>query len=94
MTRTGVNRLSLVLPFVLSMLAFGLVMGNILAGVRPQPDESASAHMWQLLMAGQVPLIVLFLATSDWRDRSPALLFGAQVAAIALACLPVWLAGY
>jgi hypothetical protein len=47
-----------------------------------------------LLMAAQLPLVVLFIATADWRTRMPALLVAVQLAAIALACLPVWLAGY
>lgn len=94
MTRSTVNRITLILPLVLSAFAFALVMANVLSGVPPQPDENASAHIWQLLMAAQLPLVILFLATADWRSRSPALLFGMQVAAIAAACVPVWLASY
>jgi hypothetical protein len=93
-SRSTVNRITLILPLVLSALAFALVMISVLSGVPPQPDENASAHIWQLLMAAQLPLVVLFLATADWRSWSPALLFGLQVAAIAAACAPVWLAGY
>ena len=94
MTRSTVNRITLVLPLVLSALAFALVMTNILLGVPPQPDENTSAHIWQLLMAAQLPLVVLFLVTAEWRSWSPALLFGTQVAAIVAACFPVWAAGY
>ena len=60
----------------------------------PQPDDNASAHIWQLLMAGQLPVVVAFLATSDWNSRSTRLIFAAQVAAFAAAAVPVWLAGY
>ena len=94
MTRAGVNRISLILPLALSAIAFALVVANIVAGVPPQPDENASAHIWQLLMAAQLPLVVVFLATADWRNWSPVLLFGLQLAAFAAACVPVWLAGY
>jgi hypothetical protein len=94
MTRSTVNRIALILPLVLSALAFVLVMTNILSGVPPQPDENASAHVWQLLMAAQLPFAILFLATAQWRGWSPVLLFGVQIAAIAMASLPVWLAGY
>jgi hypothetical protein len=93
-TRSTVNRITLVLPLISSALAFALVMTNILLGVPPQPDENTSAHIWQLLMAAQLPLVVLFLATAEWRSWFPLLLFGMQVAAIVAACVPVWLAGY
>lgn len=92
--RTRVNRISAIVPLVLSTIAFALVMANILAGVPPKPDEDASAHLWQLLMAGQLPVILVYLISADWRSWSPALVFGAQLAGIALACIPVWLAGY
>lgn len=94
MTRSRVNRLSLALPLLFSALAFAIVIANIIAGTPPQADENASAHIWQLLMAAQLPLVIVFIATGDWRTRMPALLVAAQLAAIALACLPVWLAGY
>ena len=88
------NRIGAVVPLIFSALAFATVMANVLAGVPPQPDENASAHLWQLLMAGQLPLIALFLLTADWRSRKPVLIAGLQVFAIAMAALPVWLAGY
>ena len=94
MSRADVNRLSFVAPLAFSAAAFAIVIGNIIAGVRPQPDETASAHLWQLLMAGQLPIVAAFLVTSDWRTRWPILLLGLQLAAFLAACLPVWIAGY
>jgi uncharacterized membrane protein len=94
MTRAQINRFTGLLPLLLSLLAFAIVMANILAGARPQSDENASAHLWQLLMVSQLPLILLFIATADWRSRATALLIGLQLLGIVLACLPVWLAGY
>lgn len=94
MTRTGVNRLTFVLPLIFSALALVLVLTNIVLGAPRQPDENASTHIWQLLMLCQIPLILGFLATADWRTRSPALLLVVQLTAFASACLPVWLAGY
>lgn len=94
MTRTRVNRMTFALPLILSSLALILVLANIALGVPRQPDENASAHIWQLLMLGQIPFILGFLATADWRARSPALLLVIQLAAFGAACLPVWLAGY
>lgn len=88
------NRISAVLPLVFSMFAFALVMANIIAGVPPQADEDASAHLWQLLIGLQLPLILLFIATADWHKRSAPIFLGAQLLALTLAVLPVWLAGY
>lgn len=94
MMQAHLNRIALFVPLVLSALAFLLVVANILAGVAPQPDENASAHIFQLLIAGQTPLLGLFLLSADWRTRWPLLLFAAQLAAIGIALTPVWLAGY
>lgn len=94
MTHAQINRVAAILPLVFSAFAFLLVMANILAGVPPQPDEDASAHLWQLLVGIQLPLILLFVATADWHERRAAIFLGAQVLALAIACAPVWLAGY
>jgi hypothetical protein len=94
MTSAQVNRLAAGLPLICSALALALVVTAIATGVPRQPDEGAIAHLWQLLMAVQLPLILLFLATSDWRTRRPLLLLGLQLAGIAIACLPVWIGGY
>lgn len=89
-----INRLSFVVALVFSGLAFLLVMANVITEVPPQPGENASAHVWQLLMILQLPLIILFLVTADWRSSSPALLFAIQLGAMIIACGPVWLAGF
>ena len=94
MTRATLNRAAGLAPLACSAVAFAIVMTNVLAGVPPQPDENASAHLWQVLMAVQLPLIAWFALTADWRRRSTVLLTALQVAGIAVACLPVWLAGY
>ena len=94
MTRTRLNRIAALLPLIFSALAFVIVMANIFARVTPQPDENTNAHLWQALMLAQLPLIFLFVITSNWRTRLPALLVGAQLLGIAIACAPVWLAGY
>lgn len=94
MTRAGVNRIGAVVPLFCSTLAFAIVIANIVAGVRPQPDENASAHLWQLLMAGQLPVVLLFLVTADWRSRTSWLVTGLQVFAMGMAAFPVWVAGY
>lgn len=94
MTRHQIHRLALVLPLVLSVAAFALVIANILAGVQPQADEGASAHAWQLLMVAQIPIMLVFIATVDSRSRSTPWFLALQLMAFALACVPVWAAGY
>ena len=64
-------------------------------GTAPQQDEGAAAHIWQLLMAAQAP-IVLFFAIK-WVPQSPrqavpilALQVGAALAAMAPVFLLHW----
>jgi len=46
------------LPVAMSVGAFAMIVWFVAAhGVAHQPDEGAQAHLWQLLVAGQVPLI-------------------------------------
>jgi hypothetical protein len=94
MTRARLNRLAGTLPLILSALAFAVVMGAIIAGVPPKPDEDSAAHVWQLLVASNLLMIVVFAATADWRTRRAPMILAVQLAGVAIACLPVWLAGY
>jgi hypothetical protein len=95
MTARQVNRATAAVPLLCSAAAFALVMANILAGIPRQPDENTSAHIFQLLILIQIPLIALFAAGADWAQwRRPAALLALQALAIATALLPVWLAGY
>lgn len=74
----------------LSLFAFAIVVGNVAAGARPETDENAWAHMFQLAMAAQIPLVALFLVTADWgRARHIMTLLFVQLcsAAVALAAL-------
>ncbi len=77
----------------MSMGAFATVMVFLaLHGPAPQVDEGAAAHIWQLLMAGQVP-VVLFFAIK-WVPQSPrqALpVLALQLAAAIAAMAPVFL---
>ena len=84
------------IPIAMSTAALGTVLFHIVTvGTAPQPDEGAAAHVWQLLMATQVP-IVLFFAIK-WLPRSPkqaapilALQIGAALAAMAPVFLLHW----
>jgi hypothetical protein len=60
-------------------------------GPDPAGDEGAAAHTWQLLMALQLPAILVFLAR--WAVQEPkqtAIVLGLQIAAFLAAAFPVW----
>jgi hypothetical protein len=84
------------LPVVMSAGALATVLGSfLLHGAAPQADEGAAAHLWQILMAVQVP-IVLFFAWK-WVPLAPrqagpilALQVGAALAAMAPVFLLHW----
>ena len=46
---------------------FGLATGH--GGLVREPDEGAIAHLWQLLMAGQLPVLAFFAI--KWLPRAP-----------------------
>ena len=83
------------LPIVMSGVALAVVAGHLItSGTAPEADEGAAAHVWQLLMAGQVPVIGWFLfrwLPQGWRAAVPVL--AAQAVAVALAAAPVALLG-
>jgi hypothetical protein len=87
------KRPSAFLPVAMSLGALATVLIFLaLHGPAPQPDEGAAAHIWQILMATQVP-IVLFFAVK-WLPQSPrqALpILGLQVCAALAAMAPVFL---
>lgn len=81
------------LPVAMSFAALATVLIFVaLHGTARQADEGAAAHIWQLLMAAQVP-IVLFFAIK-WLPRSPRQavpILGLQVGAALAAMAPVFL---
>jgi hypothetical protein len=49
------------LPIVMSLAARTLVLGQVaLVGVARQADEGAAAHLWQLLVVAQAPIVAFF----------------------------------
>jgi hypothetical protein len=80
---------------VLSIFATAIVLGNVLAAVPRQPDENAWAHLFQLAIAAQLPLFLLFLATADWTQRRRfVLLVAALIVAAAIAFGALAWSGY
>ncbi len=81
------------LPVVMSLAALALVLGQIaFAGVARQPDEGAAAHLWQILMAAQAPIMGFFAIKYLPRRPGPAApILALQVIAVLAACAPVFL---
>lgn len=68
MNQQKINRISGVIPIVMSLVAFGVVIVAVLTGWgKGDADEGAGAHIFQLLIAAQVPFILIYIATADWR---------------------------
>ena len=82
-------------PMAMSCTALAVVLSSIvLFGVVHEPDEGAAAHIWQLFMIGQVPILAYFVIR--WLPSVPrqtlfvlALQIGAALAAMA----PVYFLG-
>ena len=84
---------SVFLPLAMSLSALALVLGHAAVyGILHEADEGAPAHIWQLLMAAQVPLIA-FLAVK-WLPQAPRpalYVLGLQVGVALAALAPVYL---
>jgi hypothetical protein len=84
-----VRQPSAFLPIAMSLTALAIVLGHIaLNGVAREADEGAAAHLWQILMAGQLPVLAFFAIR--WLPRAPrqtawvlALQAGAALASMA-----------
>jgi len=84
------------LPLVMSLGALAMIVWFVaMHGVVHQPDEGAQAHLWQLLVAGQVPLIGYFAVRWLPTATRPAIIVLAlQAAAVMLLALaPLWALG-
>ena len=81
------------LPVAMSLGVLAIVLMFVaLHGTAPQADEGAAAHIWQLLMAAQIPIVLFF--TIKWLPRSPRQavpILGLQVGAALVAAMPVFL---
>jgi hypothetical protein len=82
-------------PMAMSLTALAVLFGSIvLFGVVHETDEGGTAHIWQLLMAGQIPVLAFFAI--KWLPRTPRQALGVialQVGAALAAMAPVFLLG-
>jgi hypothetical protein len=80
------------LPVAMSLAALAVVLVDITwFGVAREADEGAAAHIWQILIAAQVPVVAFF--TIKWLPRAPKpalLVLALQVGAALVALAPVF----
>lgn len=90
---TLLKRPSAFLPVAMSLTALATVLVFLVShGPAPQADEGAAAHIWQLLMAAQVPIVLYFAIR--WVPVSPreaVPILALQLAAAVAALTPVFL---
>lgn len=90
---TGLKQPSAFLPVAMSLAALATVLVSIaLHGTAPQADEGMTAHIWQLLMAAQVPIVLYFAI--KWLPQAPrqaVLILALQLGTALAAMAPVFL---
>jgi hypothetical protein len=80
------------LPMVMSLAALITVLVHIaMFGTAREPDEGAAAHIFQILMAAEVPIVAFFAIR--WLPRLPTRtiqILALQVGAALVALAPVF----
>jgi hypothetical protein len=96
MNVTTMKRPTAWIPVAMSLAALAIVFIHIVRfGIAREADEGTSAHLWQILMAGQLPLIA-FLAIK-WLPKNPKAAIGVlalQAIAGLAAMAPVFYFGW
>ncbi len=83
-------------PIGMSLAALAVVVFHIVAvGTAPQADEGAETHIFQILMAGQTPILLFYAVKWLPRGPRPALLvMGVPLGAAVAAMAPVYFLGW
>jgi hypothetical protein len=64
------KRPSALFPLALSLASLGLVLGHYaMFGIVHEADEGTAAHIFQILMAAQIPVVAFFAV--KWLPRIP-----------------------
>ena len=94
-----VKKPSALIPLAMSLAALGVLSVAYIVGLTTghgglvrEPDEGTAAHLWQILMAGQVPVLAFFAIR--WLPQAPKQTLGVlalQVGAAIAAMAPVFL---
>lgn len=83
------------LPISMSLAALAIVLVHIAVfGPAREADEGTAAHLWQFLMAAQVPIVAFFAIR--WLPQNPRaalLVLAMQGGAMLAALAPVFLLG-
>ena len=92
---TMIKRPSAFLPVAMSLAALAVVLGHVaMFGAAREADEGSAAHIWQLLMAGQIPIMAFFAI--KWLPQTPRCavpVLALQGAAALAALAPVYFLG-
>ena len=87
-----IRRPSAFIPVLMSTAAMAVLIGYVaMFGTARQTDEGTAAHLWQLLIAGQLPVIAYFAIR--WIPADPGravLVLAVQIGAVVAAMFPVW----
>lgn len=96
MIRSTLKQPSAWLPLTMSLAALAVVIGYIARfGTARQTDEELAAHLWQLLMAAQLPIIAFFaIMYLPQKPKQAVLVLALQIVAVLAACAPVFLLGF
>ena len=90
---TVIKQPSAFIPLAMSAAALAIVIIHlVVVGTTRQADEGTAAHLWQLLMAGQLPIVAFF--AFKWLPRNPKqalMVLALQAGAGLLAAAPVFL---
>ena len=89
------KRPSAYVPVAMSIAALVLVLGHVaMFGTAREADEGTAAHLWQLLMALQLPVVLLFaIKWLPLEKRSALLVLALQASAGLAAFAPVFFLG-
>lgn len=83
---------SALIPLIMSAVALLVVLSTVIAvGMPHRGDEGAAAHLFQLLIVGQVPFLVWFHIGKPRAHRVGT--FALHAAALFAALCPVWYLG-
>lgn len=83
------------IPIAMSLCTMAMLAAAIsMHGAVRDPDEGAVAHIFQLLMVGQLPVIAFFAVKWLRKDyRAGLSVLALQIAGMFAAAFPVWLLG-
>jgi hypothetical protein len=89
--RDILRRPSAILPLLMSFAALSIVLGHVFVyGAAREPDEGTAAHIWQLLMGLQLPILGFFV--TRWLPKAPRqtmVVLGMQAVAALASLAPV-----